>query len=209
MESYFLHTTGSDTLVISFACYYEIKNGNETPYDWKFLKRKRKDLDVLYIKDNQMAWYLKGVEGVSVDIESTLEFLKGFIDKYKKIVMIGSSMGGYASLLFGYLLNCGVIVVAFSPQVDLDNSPNQWTKKAVDELEDVPSSSKKFMSLQNVIDRPLKGVVYYGKDHFCDGDQYNLLRKFIGGVGIDTNDHAVARYMMNKQVLDKDLKRYF
>lgn len=103
-------------LIVSFAVCSSQK------YDRKSsllkLKYERNDLDLLYIK-NPKNWYLGGITGVGENINQTIEFLKEIFEKYDKVICVGISMGGYASILFGSLLNVNY-VVACRPQTDLD-----------------------------------------------------------------------------------------
>ena len=55
----------------------------------------------------------------SIYSSDTLNFLKSVTSKYKNTIYIGSSMGGYASILFASLLK-GITVIAQMPQTDLE-----------------------------------------------------------------------------------------
>lgn len=77
----------------------------------------------LFIIDRKSCWYHKGIQGKSQCIETTLEYLKNIINLYTEVTFIGVSMGGYAAILFGSLLNVKR-VIAFIPQTILKPSPH-------------------------------------------------------------------------------------
>lgn len=72
----------------------------------------------LFFVDEQKYFYHKGITGYSSDIYSTAEFLKQQIVGYDDITFLGTSAGGYASILFGSLLNI-TRVIAFIPQTNI------------------------------------------------------------------------------------------
>jgi len=72
----------------------------------------------IFIRDLNQLWYLDDY------IENSINKIKSIIDKinYSKIITIGVSMGGYASILFGTLLDVNHIL-AFCPQtfINIEN----------------------------------------------------------------------------------------
>jgi len=76
----------------------------------------KKKIDLYFYIDVNQCWYHKGIEGISKDINTTVLYLKNKINKkkYKNVIFIGTSSGGYASILLGSL--CSVNnVLAFIP----------------------------------------------------------------------------------------------
>lgn len=83
----------------------------------------------LFIRDNTKSWYSGDIKGLSKSYEELLEKIKEITDKFetKDITFIGSSMGGYAALLFGKELKVKNIM-AFGPQIVINkNLPNNPT----------------------------------------------------------------------------------
>ena len=80
------------------------------------------DLNKIYLRDLSQTWYHDGLTGISKNIDETVLFLRRKIDESgaEKVILFGNSMGGYAAILFGILLNAP-IVHAFSPQTFIDN----------------------------------------------------------------------------------------
>ena len=74
-------------------------------------------LDLYFFRDLAQCWYHIGINGISKNIDETKEYLDKIIGmkKYNRVIMMGVSSGGYASILFGSL--CGVTdVIAFKPR---------------------------------------------------------------------------------------------
>jgi alpha-beta hydrolase superfamily lysophospholipase len=75
----------------------------------------------IFVKDPADAWYQTGVENVAASIDDLAACLRQAVKEVgaRRVVMFGTSMGGYAALLFGQLLQADA-VVAVSPQSILD-----------------------------------------------------------------------------------------
>lgn len=76
--------------------------------------------NVLFINDNTSSYYNADIPGLCTGPDSLAEIIQGFLSKryWEKTIFIGSSMGGYAALLFGSIIHPSQ-VIAFSPQVDI------------------------------------------------------------------------------------------
>ena len=86
------------------------------PFEF-FNLTKGADVKKLYIRDLDQCLYHRGLRGMSTDIPSTAEVIRELLveSKAKTITFTGNSQGGYASLLFGSLLDVNY-THAFSPQ---------------------------------------------------------------------------------------------
>jgi len=126
--------SGSKNLIVSFASampeikFERKKSLFKLKYDDNF------DVDMLYMRDIKYfltgrgrkrterligGWYLDGLNGIGDNINDTILFLKEQTKNYDNIIFIGSSMGGYASILFGSIVNANH-VISVNPQTDLD-----------------------------------------------------------------------------------------
>ena len=75
------------------------------------------DVKKLYLRDLDKAWFLRGLFGVTGNVEQTVAFLRNEIVSLdaRRVVFTGYSLGGFAALLYGAL--CGAHEVhAISPQ---------------------------------------------------------------------------------------------
>lgn len=82
----------------------------------------------IFIRDIFKQWYLAGINSKINNPIKLLDFLRKETSGYKTI-MLGSSAGGYASILYGSLLNVHK-VLAFNPQFEI-------TSLLTDSTEDV------------------------------------------------------------------------
>jgi hypothetical protein len=71
----------------------------------------------IFVRDLEQAWYHFGLPGLSRDIEGTAKLLRNEVTRLApgRVIMCGNSMGGYAAILFGHLLEVDE-VHAFCPQ---------------------------------------------------------------------------------------------
>ena len=118
-NSYIYQKNKKRNLIVSFA-----SNGIKItkPVKFEFVKSLtsfKLESDFLFIRDQRRRWYLDGLGGIGDTFDDTLSFLRNIIEKYDKVIFIGVSAGGYASILFGSLLSISN-VIAFVPQTDLD-----------------------------------------------------------------------------------------
>ncbi|MGI3168504.1 tetratricopeptide repeat protein [Pseudooceanicola sp. C21-150M6] len=76
--------------------------------------------NIIYIKDRKNQWYNRGVIGLGDDIPSVAISLQKLIAKngFSQVRCLGTSMGGYAALLFGMELKASSIL-AMAPQTFL------------------------------------------------------------------------------------------
>ena len=82
--------------------------------------------DLIFYVDKYQCWYHKGIDGITNNIDDTFLYLNSIIKKsnYKKILFMGVSAGGYASILFGSLCNVSS-VIAFILRIKLINPINK------------------------------------------------------------------------------------
>ena len=90
------------TKIVTFVLYLVYSDGSICNYI--NIQHKTIDDKWRFVRDVYKQWYLKGVNAEIDSIEKLYEFLKAETEGYQ-IVTVGSSAGGYAAVLFGYLLN--------------------------------------------------------------------------------------------------------
>ena len=164
--------------------------------------------DKLFIKDNKQCWYQKGVKGYE-SIACLESFLRSFIEekKYKKIVFIGNSMGGYISILLGVKLNIDA-VIAFSPQSFIGvlkkiwNSDFRWLKQSIK----ANLSPKAILDLKNEL-KSYKSVtkiqIYYGNKHLKDSLHSERLGCLpnMELIPIESKNHNIVRQLRDNNKL--------
>lgn len=78
-------------------------------------------LNRILIRDVVNSWYHRGVPGLGTHVDEVAATLRGLVRSIgpSEVITIGQSMGGYAAILFGMLLDADRIV-AFGPLSHLD-----------------------------------------------------------------------------------------
>lgn len=125
------------------------------------------DTEVIFIRDPRRGWYNLPIDGLSQDADELCEQIARRVRNYPRdrITMSGSSMGGYAALLFGTMLGVGRIV-AIAPQIILRP-----------ELVHCPKSPAKYDDLTPLIAGKPKATqidIWYGAESYLD--LFNILR---------------------------------
>lgn len=184
---------GSNSLVISFGHIAHGGFASKTSLlNLKYIENK--DIDMLYMRDVEKRWYLSSLGGIGKCFQDTITFLNSHVKRYKNIICIGSSQGGYASILFGNILNSKYIV-ANMPQTNLEYVIQNVD---VDSLEYVKINHstdwEKYQNLSNVISGNVrcilsypdgddvksgKGLALHGEPHYdCIKHHKNINRKY-------------------------------
>lgn len=134
----------SKNIIICFGGMAQ-KFGQMMPFEFmRYLSGIYDDVDMCFYVDQHQCWYHNGLKGITSNINKTVKYIKSIIDSnaYDKIIFMGVSAGGYASILFGSL--CGAThVVSFIPQTVLEEPIN-----------------KKFKNLRNFINPKTKYLLY-------------------------------------------------
>jgi len=82
---------------------------------------KELNSDLLLLKDLAQNWFLLGINETTNNVETSATALVDIAKEYDKVFVTGLSLGGYAAVLYGPLIN-STAVVAFSPQTSFDLS---------------------------------------------------------------------------------------
>lgn len=89
-----------------------------------FLNKHFKDFEHHYFFDNNehalanTYFYHRGLNYKTKGIDDSVEYIKKIIKPYDETIFIGSSVGGYAAILFG-CLSGATKILAFKPQTDI------------------------------------------------------------------------------------------
>lgn len=106
---------GSDRLVVTFGSLLLPATGVPV---WNFLRASEGiEADRLFLRDHREQWYQRGIVEHPSIVE-TEEWLDDIVwSGYRSVLFMGSSMGGFAAMLFGRLI--GVDVYTINPQTSL------------------------------------------------------------------------------------------
>lgn len=108
----------SSTIVVSFAGHGLKFGGIPRPEFYNFLSKHFPNIDLLLLVDYNCRCYHQGLKDITSNVDETTAYIKSIIDGYQKVVFVGVSAGGYASILFGSLLKVND-VIAITPQTKL------------------------------------------------------------------------------------------
>ena len=117
----FIEKNDKNTLIIAFAGHAQ-KFGEIQPFEFvKLLEKLFPMYSKYFFIDKSLCSYHNGIKDFSTDIDSTVVYLKSIISAYDKVIFLGVSAGGHASILYGTLLNIDT-VIGFKPYTTLNTA---------------------------------------------------------------------------------------
>lgn len=123
------------------------KFGGIVPFEFlSYLTSNYETCDLVFFIDKDQCWYHNGLKDITNNIGDTVTYINNIIRGYDKIVFMGISAGGYASILFGSLCVKVDCVISFIPQTIIKNPIN-----------------KKYSNLKNIINNKTKYIIYGNK----------------------------------------------
>jgi pimeloyl-ACP methyl ester carboxylesterase len=192
----FIDTGHSSTLLCAFG---GIADAVGIPRFEFFNVTKQLKVDKMYIKDLHQAWYQKGLKGATTDVKGTWRAIGEVSRYYRRVVMVGNSMGGFAALLFGGMLAVDK-VLAFSPQVCITpewrkaNGETRWTKfmARVDRVEGT-KDVRRTVRWAHTTDFK----IWYSSDFDLDRKHVGLLRGMenVTLYPVKANGHNIVRHL--------------
>lgn len=187
-------------LIITFG---GIANGIGGPiFEFKNLLEKNIDCHKIFIKDSNQSWYHKGANGLGNNIKELKNDIEKLIEEinYSEIIIIGASMGGYASLLFGSLLKVNSII-AFVPQTFIDKETREiekdkrWPKQ----IKSVHENNQNYYDLINLNFENINVQIIYGEKDSLDAIHAKRMNKH--------KSIEIIKYNGNHKTIFKLLKK--
>lgn len=117
-----VHRTGSSVLLVSFG---GIRAGTGLPgFEFRRMLSAH-PCDQVFVRDLEQAWYQRGSRPEARSVPELAGWLRRFIEDggYTRVVFVGNSMGGYAAILFGAMLDVDH-ALAIAPQTFV-----QWRRR--------------------------------------------------------------------------------
>lgn len=146
----------------------------------------------IFIRDIKKQWYIEGISDSLSSIEKILDFLKRETAGFK-VVTIGSSAGGYASVLFGQHLGAERIL-SFNGQFmvsDLLESSTEDVNPTIFRRRD----DKRFLpyySLRSFVTDPETVFYFYSNKSAWDVSQLDHIKeKKINVISFNTSHHGI------------------
>ena len=170
-----------------------------------------KNLSVIFIKDFWQCWYQKGLLGLTNNIDETVSFLKQEILNIspKKVIFVGTSAGGYASIIFGILLNVDEIL-SFSPQTYLGERMFNQFRSEDSRIDDIDFESP-YLDTSKILESHSysgKISIYFGGKNKSDKHHAAKLSKFssVNLIELPTDSHHTAKYLKDRGKLNDIFK---
>ncbi len=149
-----------NNLIISFGGS-ALQFGGILPFEFlRYLSSNYKDkCDLIFFIDLDKCWYHKGLQNITSNIDETVIYLNNIIKNgnYEKIIFMGTSAGGYASILFGSLCNNITSVISFIPQTIIKNPINPY-----------------YSNLKKIINNHTKYIIYGDESNRDVNDLHNI-----------------------------------
>lgn len=177
--------------------------------------------DKVFLRDFHQQWYQKGVDSELDNIDKVIDYLKEIITQndYNKVCFLGNSMGGYAAILFGSILNVDT-VIAFAPQSFIDrfnrliNSDKRWDKQISQVHKDKNKKSKYFdlkKHLSKLKSYKTKINIYYSPNYKLDKKHAERLKtkKNVILHPIQKGGHSIVITARDTGVLSSAIKASF
>lgn len=146
----------------------------------------------IFVRDIKKQWYLTGINEKIDNPDLLFEFLYKETLGYN-IITIGSSAGGYASVLYGSLLNAK-IVLTFNGQFELNSlltKSNPKTDPLIFSLSN-DKAFRKFYDLTNFQNKEGSIFYFYSSKSHLDIVQYEYIKnKSINVINFKTSHHGI------------------
>jgi len=198
--------SNSPNLLVSFG---GIQQGLGIPVFEFFNSISDLNCDKIFCRDFQQAWYQKGVDSELDSLNKVIEYLNDSISKnqYEKICFIGNSMGGYAAILFGTILNVDR-VISFAPQSYINwwnrllYGDTRW-KTQISKIYKFDEKRREYFDLKSHLKRK-KGYktdinIFYSPNHKHDKMHAERLKNNLNVklFAINEGGHGVVRTVRN------------
>ena len=166
----------------------------------------------IFVRDLEQSWYQMGLRGIASDVDGLTAYFRDVIrsQSVRRVVTVGNSMGGYASLLFGALLNVDA-VLAFSPRTYLSFGKSlltldfRWRRQVAKARR--ANKNPIYLDLRRVMQTTVRKGTYhlhYSADDFRD----TLHALNMRGTGVDLVRHPQGGHVLVKHLRDSgELKR--
>ncbi len=173
----------------------------------------------MFVRDLHQAWYHKGLPGYATDLLGVADSLGELISRHDvdRLVLAGSSAGGYAALVFGTLLGADT-VLCFGPQTVLDLDllasigDHRWDQR-VGELAAAGELDRRWVDLRDALPQARRADTQYHVyiDDALGPDRLHAER-LLGVQGVrlyrfGTGGHRIARAMRESGALEEVLQR--
>lgn len=159
--------TDDAALVVYFSPYQNDWPTNQGPQRFGFLNfARRGGAGALLLRDRRNFWFTQGIDGAPT-VEAIVRLIEDEARNYDLLITMGSSMGGYAALLYGQMANAD-LSVALVPQIRIGRAAT------------APLGEFRFDADQIILDAISPGNPLYRLDDHLPGDGKTHFASVIG-----------------------------
>ena len=142
LQEFIYKENGIDALIIcgenpkkAVICFSSMNPGKYERWSWFYEKQKAGSEDLYVIlKDDEHRYYI-GTDKIAMHVRHH-KFISNLLSKHQltnnDLYMVGSSMGGYAAIYFGFWMNAAGII-SMNPQIDFQSTRRHtlqnWERK--------------------------------------------------------------------------------
>jgi len=148
----------SELLVISFSPLVDEKHSpnQDSGFGRNFFQSRK--ISCIYVIPTWNHWYQYEY------VKDAIDLIRLFCKKFKKVVVYGVSMGGYAALKYSNYLECSD-VISISPQAAVTGEKAEFDKRFSQFWEKIEFKSDAWLSEAN---QPMNTTVIYDRHHDLD-----------------------------------------
>ncbi|AEF85538.1 hypothetical protein TREPR_2379 [Treponema primitia ZAS-2] len=194
---------------------YTNKIRKQDRYEWEHIAKnkliRRNFSKIIFIRDIYKQWYVTGINSKLNCIDKVVEYLKKETENFK-VIVAGSSAGGYAAVLIGILLNAYRII-------NVSGQYNLWPIVNIYPLLDKYKNKafkSKYYNLREILKNSHVLILYFFPIKCKDDiEQYNYIKddKNILFFKIDSDQHGTgingAQYPYFFICKDKKVKKIY
>ena len=196
------------TLVVCFSGHPIFDRQEGGRFEWQGFFGSR-DVKTLHLRDYFYGyyfgnWYNEDGTEIGCDVNSHVGFLSKIIEESgcERVVMTGASLGAFAAILYGVLLNVNC-VMAFNPQTYISNDSKSFSGLAKNAYSHATSDDQKlYFDLTNLDYEKYTGKIHFHfGTHWSDTEYIDHIKAFckdnphLGGRTIDNSLPDVKIYL--------------
>lgn len=163
------------------------------------------DSSVIFFNNGKNEWYQNGIPNLTGSIDSTANFINDVYNNVgaTSILLCGVSMGGYAAMLYGSLINADILAFGFDSQLKIKGSRSEKRMPKDVQLNepDLKPIVSKAKGRIHCFAGELDGMDMISSHHLHDLDNFNC--QILRGVG-----HGAAPFIDKWYGLSEYIRKY-
>tara|TARA_Y100001968_G_C19444930_1_gene764788 strand:+ start:662 stop:2353 length:1692 start_codon:yes stop_codon:yes gene_type:complete len=216
-DDYYFEDNNKDILLVIFGSMGRDEKLIPSFNFYNLLKNNH-SYDKLFFRDIDRNYYLTGLKNSTSNLEETIDLIreKSSVKKYRRIISIGASSGGFASILYGHLLEFSK-AIAFNPQTVLSKeketeiNDNLYTLGLCRKLRSLNLSNnlyQKCLNLKNLIPFKTQAEIHYSNLSEIDKNHAEFIEhKNCKLIKYSTSTHLLALQLRDSGELEDIIEK--